>query len=159
MCHFFSLQEVFWPIYFILILGGVKLGVRPNILPPIPEFPENTLDSDNVQFYPQGKQLILVTPNTQPVKNVMERVIQDFGGGNYSYQLFESVDNAEDHYRKNNSQVAAGIDFFDGTLATNMSYMIRSGFTDVPKTSDMYGDVGKRESNRNVTSAIVLLFT
>ena len=85
MCLSILFQEIIAPIYFVVIIAGLKVGIKPAALDPILSFPEHSLDN----FRLNDNSVLYVSPASQPVTDIMDNVLSHVSSG-IQYQLFNS---------------------------------------------------------------------
>ena len=130
------------PIYFVGILGAMKLGLQPAEQPAV-QFPEQDLASaPQVDIW---NKVLYISPDSAAVEQFTETVLDLLGvaPGDHKgkYRLFNSARESEDAYKGNSSSVAAGIDFHDGSLNSAV-YTIRMDYESIADSSSMYGNQG-----------------
>ena len=109
----------------------IKLMTQPKTFPAT-SFPENNMDKTKFHFDTSNK--LLASPNTTEVDSLMTNISTLLGG--VSYELFPSQAAAEERYKENPTDVAAGIAFgYPGGSIFN--YAIRMPYRSLPSISDM----------------------
>ena len=110
----------------------IKAMTEPKTFPAA-SFPENPLSSGMFHFDTSNK--LLASPNTSEVDSLMSDVSTLLGG--VPYELFPSQAAAEERYKENPTDVAAGIAFgYPGGSIFN--YAIRMPYRSLPSISDMF---------------------
>ncbi|XP_041362811.1 ABC transporter A family member 1-like isoform X2 [Gigantopelta aegis] len=126
------LQEVFFPVFFVSLMAMIKAFTKPKTFP-VTSFPENSLSNGRFHFNTSKK--LLVSPNTTEVETLMTEISTLLGG--VQYETFFSQAAAEERYKANPTNVAAGIIFgFEG--GTNFNYAIRMPYRSLPSVSDVF---------------------
>ncbi|XP_041364325.1 cholesterol transporter ABCA5-like [Gigantopelta aegis] len=125
------LQEIFFPVFFVSLMAMIKALTEPKTFPAV-SFPENPLSSNRFHF--DTSKMLLVSPNTPEVGSLMTEISTLLGG--VHYETFPSQAAAEERYKANPTDVAAGIIF--GFQGANMSYAIRMPYRSLPSISDMF---------------------
>lgn len=138
-----TLQEILIPIWWILLLLLIKLGVRTKELPAvkdseIPTFNISTLgltnpSQGNVSSKPTIGYIINGVPNASPVMELVKNASKDV----VNYVEFNSTDSMLDYYRKNSESkgLQVGIEFAKGTKQ-GLAYTIRVPVANMPSTKD-----------------------
>ncbi|XP_041347112.1 cholesterol transporter ABCA5-like, partial [Gigantopelta aegis] len=126
------LQEIFFPVFFVSLMAMIKAFTQPKTFP-VTSFPENPLS--NGRFHFDTNKKLLVSPNTSEVVGLMTEISTLLGG--VQYETFSSQSAAEERYKANPTNVAAGIIFsFDG--GTNFKYAIRMPYRSLPSINDVF---------------------
>ncbi|XP_071105754.1 cholesterol transporter ABCA5-like isoform X1 [Haliotis cracherodii] len=118
------IQELFYPIYFVLLLSLIKTLAKPSTTPPTPEFPQYNLADP--RFILNTKGNILVVPDTPEVKDIIANVEGYIGSLNVVYSATEAE--AVALYKATSNNVSAGIVFND--TGDNPVYSIRTTYND-----------------------------
>ena len=122
------------PIYFAVLLIGIKAAVNPVHLPTVEAFPQYSMNTS--EFMLDSKNPLVVTPDTNEIRVLMMEVVRSLNlQAQPPFIMFPNSSLAEDYYRKNSSSVSAGVDF-GANLDKNLVYSIRvdSGIIADPKT-------------------------
>lgn len=146
-----TLQEILIPIWWILLLLVIKIGVRVKKLPPvndseIPTINVSTLEIPNST--PQGNATVKPTVgfviNNVPNADHVMKLVQNASRSVVNYLEFNSTDNMLDYYRKNSESqgLQIGIEFAK-SKKTGVAYTIRVPVKDIPSTESKL--VGKNE--------------
>ncbi|XP_067671428.1 cholesterol transporter ABCA5-like [Haliotis asinina] len=117
-------QELFFPIYFVLLLSLIKTFAKPSTTPPTPEFPQYNLADP--RFILNTNRTILVAPNTSDVKGIIASVESYIGSLNVVYSATEAE--AVALYKASSANVSAGIVF--NNTGDNPVYSIRTPYDD-----------------------------
>ncbi|XP_041352800.1 cholesterol transporter ABCA5-like [Gigantopelta aegis] len=124
-------QEILFPVYFVLILAMIKIITKSHTFPAI-KFYRNSLSNSRFHFNTSKK--LLVSPDSAYVQTLMSVISSILE--NVQYENFSSLTEAEDRYKADPTDVAAGIVFnFTGT---ETSYAIRMPYGSLPSVGDMF---------------------
>ncbi|XP_070580684.1 cholesterol transporter ABCA5-like isoform X2 [Ptychodera flava] len=126
-----SLQELLWPIYFVLILGSIRISIQPKTLPSIPEFP-----SVDLAYSAKPKSPFAVAPNTSQVKLVVNSLTTMMGVE--AAMFYQTEDDLIDGYVSNSSAFSTAVIFAADDPLTDMNYTIRMAYQSLPWNSDLF---------------------
>ncbi|XP_013402813.1 ATP-binding cassette sub-family A member 5 isoform X2 [Lingula anatina] len=139
-----TIQEIFFPVYFVLLLVLVKRLSTPESNPSIPEFPEYDF---NTTLVPNRNKTLLISPNSTEVSDIIGTAAASLG---LQYMMFEDVMAMENFYKANASVVFAGVHF-----SSNSTYTIRTSYEHIASTKDIY-DVSGGSTCRSTTGGLGL---
>lgn len=137
-----TLQEILIPIWWILLLLAIKIGVRVKKLPAvndseIPTFNVSTLEMPNPA--PQGNATVKPTVgfvlNNVPNADLVMKLVQSASISVVNYLEFNNTDSMLDYYRKNSESqgLQIGIEFAKSKKA-GVAYTIRVPVKAIPST-------------------------
>ncbi|XP_064639589.1 cholesterol transporter ABCA5-like isoform X2 [Lineus longissimus] len=138
-----TFQEIFYPIFFVLILGLIRLLLAPEQMPGIPDIPAENLNQSSFEPF-QGKTL-LVYPDTQDTRTIIEDLIKSIP---MDYIMFDNQTEMVETYRMNHTVIAGGIEFdsIDNSSAS-VSYSIREPYETLANSESIYVDNGECRGN------------
>ncbi|XP_078349015.1 cholesterol transporter ABCA5-like isoform X2 [Oculina patagonica] len=146
-----TLQEILIPIWWILLLLVIKLGVRTKELPAVKESEIPTINVSTLGLSnsaPQGnateKPTIGYVINEVPNAVRVMELVQNASTGVVNYLEFNSTDSMLEHYRKHGESkgLQIGIEFAKGKK-TAVAYTIRLPVAVIPSTKNKLVGQGK----------------
>ncbi|XP_077979636.1 cholesterol transporter ABCA5-like [Glandiceps talaboti] len=135
-----TLQEVLFPLYFILMLGAFILPNQPKTYPAISSFPSHNLSMFTNPSLCSGG--LAVTPNTSKAQDVVENVTSLLGLTE-PYRVYDSEQEMVDaHF---NNTISCGV-VFNGDV-DDMNYTIRTAYWALPDMQTDFTGVDQCRDN------------
>lgn len=126
-------------MFFVALLGVLRVIISPHHKPEISSFPEYSLDTYSYIAYSD----LLVSPDTAFTRSLVYNLTLALVGSFNNSLFFKTSTGAEDYYTNNvtNHSLFIGLDFAE-VGPTQVDYSLRFSSTSVPKTSDFFGSQG-----------------
>lgn len=154
------LQEIFFPIWFILLLGVIKLLILPARSPAIPSFPSEGLAQADYMIETNGT--FIVTPDSPEIIKIMDRTMAFLNiTAIPPYVFVSNASEAEALYAKNASLYTAGIGFNVTSDGSYIGYTIRMDVDKLPINGvsglpDDFTGGGRCQNNINTSSSLTV---
>lgn len=138
-----TLQEILIPIWWILLLLLIKLGVQTKKLPAvkdseIPTMNVSTLGLSEPQGNATEKPTIGYVINDIPNAIRVMELVQNASKGDVNYLEFNSSDSMLEFYRKysESKRLQVGVEFAKSKKAAGVAYTIRLPVQVIPSTEN-----------------------
>ena len=135
-------QEFLLPIYFVMLLGIIRLSVSPKKEPEIANFPEHLLQT--VSIVPDSD--LFVTPDSPLTRSIIQNVTAELPNTFNATSFFDSQEELEEFYKDHaeaHTHYVIGVDFGD-VGAMGAEYTLRFSSYSVPSShiDSLFGSQG-----------------